>query len=59
MEALYPALTQAVYTVLAASCELNDANEIVRGCRPVPAGCHPATIAAVKALEFARPYIRE
>jgi hypothetical protein len=59
LEALYAALKQAVYADLSASCGLSNATEIVNGHRPVPAGCHPATIAAVKALEFARPYLGE
>jgi hypothetical protein len=57
MEALYTALTQAVYADLSGSCGLSNATDIVKGRRPVPTGCHPATIAAVKALEFARPYL--
>jgi hypothetical protein len=57
MEALYGALTHAVYAELSSSCGLGNATDIVKGRRPVPAGCHPATIAAVKALEFARPHL--
>ena len=57
MEALYTALMQAVYADLSASCGLSNVTDIVKGCRLVPVGCHPATIAAVKALEFARPYL--
>jgi hypothetical protein len=59
METLYTALTHAVYADLSASCGLSNATDIVKGRRPVPAGCHPATIAAVKALEVARPYLGE
>jgi hypothetical protein len=55
IEALYTALTQAVYADLSASCGLSDATDIVKGRRPVPTGCHPVTIAAVKALDFAPP----